>query len=370
MAMNLASKYSNKIDERFTRESQALAGTNKDYEWTGVKTINVYQVDTVPLQDYTRSGNSRYGTATELGNTIQSYTLTQDKSFTFTIDKGNKNETMMVMDAGKSLAREQREVMVPYVDKYIFAKQAAAAVDNGHYEIGAASTTTAYQKFLKAQEVLGNANVPDSGRIAFCSYAFCNLLMMDPAFIKYSDKSQEMTIKGSLGEVDGVKIVKVPASRLPAGCSFLLVHPMATTAPETLREFKTHDDPPGISGWLVEGRLIFDAFVLEGKKDALYIGILEGALTGGSTTSVASATAGKSVITYDKSYGDEATYYFQAGATAPSAGTFGQTFTTTGWTALTTNPYEATLTNGNGYTIATVIDGKLVGAVSGTVVSA
>jgi len=89
----------------------------------------------------------------------------------------------------------------------------------------------------------------DTGRVAFCSYAFANLLMQDPAFIKYSDKSQEMVIKGVLGEVDGTKIVKVPASRLPYGTSFLIVHQMATVAPFQLKEFKTHQDPPGLSGW-------------------------------------------------------------------------------------------------------------------------
>ena len=166
MAMNLASKYSNKVDERFYRDSQALAGTNKDYDWSGVDTVTIYQVDTVPLNDYVRSGNTRYGIAPELGNTIQEMKLTQDKSFTFTIDKGNKNQTMMVMDAGKSLAREQREVMVPFVDRYIFAKQVNAAVANGHAEVGAASSSTAYQKFLKGQEVLGNKDVPKQNWVA------------------------------------------------------------------------------------------------------------------------------------------------------------------------------------------------------------
>lgn len=278
MAMNLAAKYSNKVDERFFRESQALMGTNKDYDWSGVNTVKVYQIDTVPLVDYKRSGANRYGEPTELGNRIQEMTLTQDKAFNFTIDKGNKNESMMVMDAGKSLAREQREVLIPYVDTYIFNKQATAAIANEQVDYEAASSTTAYAKFLKANEVLGNKNVPDVGRIAYCSYGFANFLMLDPAFIKYGDKSQEMVAKGVLGEVDGLKIVKVPASRLPIGCSFMIVHPQATVAPETLKEYKTHQDPPGLSGWLVEGRIIFDAFILDAKKDCIYLGMCNGTL--------------------------------------------------------------------------------------------
>ena len=111
--VNLAAKYSNKVDERYYAKSQALMGTNKDYDWEGVDTVKVYQVDTVPMNDYTRSGMSRYGTPSELGNTVQTMQLKRDRSFTFTIDKANRNQTMMVMEAGKSLSRQEREVIMP-----------------------------------------------------------------------------------------------------------------------------------------------------------------------------------------------------------------------------------------------------------------
>ena len=88
--------------------------------------------------------------------------------------------------------------------------------------------------------------------------------------MKYGDKTQEMVIKGIMGEVDGTKLVKVPSARLPEGCDFILTHPMACVAPKQLDEYKIHSDPPGISGWLVEGRLIYDAFVLNNKKDAIF----------------------------------------------------------------------------------------------------
>lgn len=352
MAMNLASKYSNKVDERFTRESQALAGTNKDYDWSGVATVKVYQIDTVPLADYTRSGAGRYGTPSELGNTIQEMTLTQDKSFTFTIDKGNKNETMMVMDAGKSLAREESEVIVPFVDTYIFKAQANAAIENGQVDTVAASSSTAYQKFLKANEVLGNKNVPDTGRVAYCSYSFANLLKQDPAFIKTGDSSQKITISGEIGEVDGIKIVKVPASRLPYGTSFLIVHPCATVAPQELKEFKTHQDPPGISGWLVEGRFIFDAFILDAKKDALYLGLCEGVL-GEFDASVDASS--KLVVPFNNMPG---TLKIKTGTTLPAYGA-----ADTGYSAAT----PGTTTVSASSIVIYSVDGKVVAAKAITV---
>ena len=94
--INLASKYAKKVDERFTKQSQASLVTNNSYDFTGVKTVNVYSIDTVALNDYKREGTNRYGTPSELGNDVQELTVTQDKSWTFTIDKGNKTQSQMV----------------------------------------------------------------------------------------------------------------------------------------------------------------------------------------------------------------------------------------------------------------------------------
>lgn len=251
MAVNYASKYSSKVDERFYKESQAMMAVSNDYEFTGVATVNVYSIPIASMNDYGRTGSDRYGTPSELQNTIQSLTLTKDRSFTFTIDKGNKIQTQMVMDAGKALSRQLREVVVPEYDTRVFDVLASEAVDNGAYSVTAITKSNAYEMFLTGQEALGDKNVSDSGRIAFCSYKFANFLKQDSSFMKYSDMSQEMIIKGVLGEVDGTKIVKVAKSRLPEGASFILTHPIASVAPKQLEDYKIHDNPPGISGWLV-----------------------------------------------------------------------------------------------------------------------
>ena len=268
--MNLASKYAKRVDERFSRESQAMLALNNDYNFTGVRTVNVYSIPTVAMSDYSRSGDHRYGTPNDLTRNIQTLTVGRDRAFTFIIDRGDRAQSQMVMDAGKALARQLKEVWVPEFDAYVFRKLAAEATARGNFGSEEATKDNAYELFLQAMEQLGNRNVPDKGRVAFCSYRFANLLKQDPAFMKYGDSSQEMLIKGVIGEVDGCKIVKVPSGRLPSGCAFLLTHPMAATAPRQLEEYKTHSDPPGISGFLVEGRVVYDCFVLAEKADAIY----------------------------------------------------------------------------------------------------
>jgi hypothetical protein len=245
MAINLASKYSTKIDERFKLGSLTDSAVNQDYDWTGVKTVSVYSIPTVATAAYTRTGTARYGTASELQDTKTDYTLSQDKAFTFTIDRGNANEQMMVKDAGKALAREIDEVVVPEIDTYRIAAMVTAAAANGGTTTNAVSASNAYSYFLKGTEYLSENKVPLSGRIAFVAPTFYSFIKQDSGFIKASDMAQGITIKGQVGEIDGVKIVVVPSSYLPANTSFVLAHPAATVGPKKMQDYKIHDNPPG-----------------------------------------------------------------------------------------------------------------------------
>ena len=58
----------------------------------------------------------------------------------------------------------------------------------------------------------------------------------------------------------------MPAARLPEKFGFMIAHPSATCAPIKLNDMRAHQNPPGISGWLCEGRIVYDAFVLKNKS--------------------------------------------------------------------------------------------------------
>ena len=346
---NLATKYSNKVDERFTKQSQAMMALNNDYEFTGVETVKVYSIPVVPLKDYSRSGSNRYGTPDDLQRNVQTMTVKKDRAFTFIIDKGDKLQSQMVMDSGKALSRQTNEVMIPEFDAYCFKTLADAATEAGNSDSTAPTKSNAYELFLKGMESLGDNNVPDQGRVAFCSYAFANLLKQDSAFMKYGNTSQEMLVKGVIGEVDGAKIVKVPSSRLPAGCAFILCHPLAATAPKQLEEFKTHDNPPGISGWLCEGRFIYDCFVLDEKVGGIYYQG-GGKLKKLTVQSVGTAT-GKSTISLIPGQHDRngKKWYYNTAATkgALLGATQGTAITKASWTELTAATLEISVTSGH-----------------------
>lgn len=365
--INLASKYSKSIDERFYKESQAALAVNNDYEFTGVKTVNVYSIPAVAMSDYSRSGTARYGTPNDLSRNVQSLTVSRDRAFTFIIDKGDKLQSMKATDAGKALNRQIREVIVPEYDAYVFRKLAAAATAIGNTGTAVITAENAYECLLAGQEKLGDRNVPDRGRVCFCSYKFANLLKRDSSFVRYGDSSQELLKKGVIGEVDGTKIVKVPASRLPSGCAFLLVHPMAATAPKQLEEYKIHDNPPGISGFLVEGRCIYDCFVLDEKTYGIYYHGEQGVLrpldvsTSGAETGKANVMIVPGVL---EASGNK--WYYQTAETAEgfSALSYGTAITTSAWTVLAASGAKITPNAGHKYirVIETDAAGKPIAA--------
>lgn len=358
-AINLASKYAKNVDERFTRESQAAMALNNDYEFEGVDTVKVYSIPIAPMNDYARTGANRYGTPNDLTRNVQTMQITKDRSFTFIIDKGDKIQSMMVSDAGKALSRQLEEVVVPEYDSYVFKTLAAAAIANGQYDATAATTANAYSLFLKANETLGDKNVPDQGRVAFCSYHFANLLKQDSAFMRYGDASQQMLIKGVIGEVDGTKIVKVPSSRLPAGAAMILTHPIAATGPKQLEDYKIHDNPPGISGWLVEGRFIYDCFTLNNKVCGIYY-IGSQAVFKNLTVMTAATAAGKSTILVPAVLDDatnERYYMTAANAAGLDALTYGSAITiSSGHFVKMTDVNSLEITPGSGDTVVRVVE--------------
>lgn len=269
MAVNYAEKYSSQIDERFKIDSVTNAAVNHNYDFVGVQTVKVYSIPTSAMNDYKLTGSNRYGEPEELGNELQEMTMSKDRSFTFTIDRRNYEDTMMTQAAGQALQRQIDEVIIPEIDVYRLSVMAAnAGVISDPLAV---TENNAYKCFLNATSSFIENKVPTAGTVAYVTPAYLTALKQDDTFIKAGDLSQQMLIKGQVGEVDRIPIVTVPSTYLPENVAFMLTNPIATTSPIKLAEYKTHDNPPGINGWLVEGRVYYDAFVLNNKKKAIYV---------------------------------------------------------------------------------------------------
>lgn len=270
MAINLAEKFSSLVDERFEVESKSSLLVNSDYDFVGAKTIKIYSVGTSQMNDYGRNaeGTSRYGTVNDLSTELQEVSMEKDRSFTYAIDKMDEDETLQALNAGSSLARQLREVVIPEVDKYTYAKIASNA---GTTKTETITAENAYTSVVTANETQDELKVPEQGRILVGTPKFINLLKQDKNAVMDTEIGQDMKIRGVVSNMDGVVVQKVISSLLPENTNFMLVHPVATTRAIKLAEYKINNDPQGISGTLIEGRIYYTAFVRNNKKQAIYV---------------------------------------------------------------------------------------------------
>lgn len=270
MAVNLASKYLKQIDQVFALGSLTKVGFAGKFDFTGTNVVKVYTLTTQALADYTRTGANRYGTPAEVQDTVATYTLTKDRSFSSTIDKGNYIQGNLVKTTGAYIKAEMNEIITPEIDTYNLTVLTATAVAASQDVTTVVTASNAYETLMDAGVALDNEKVPAQGRVAFVTPTFYKFLKLDNDFIKTSDMSQKLMINGMVGEADGAKIIKVPVSYFPANTNFILTLPKSNVAPQQLSEIKVHKDPPGISGALVEGRYIYDAFSFAQKKTSTY----------------------------------------------------------------------------------------------------
>ena len=273
MAINLTTKFHPYTDELFATESKKALLTNNDFDWTGAHTVKVYKVSTSEMNDYSRNPSegftgSRYGVVKDLDATTEEFTLKKDRSFTFAIDKLDTDETAQQLAAASALARQQRQVVIPEVDSYTYGVMVAGAGTKA--EAKELTAENIYDEIINANTVLDNAEVPETGRVLVVTPDVYLLMKRCKDIIMETDISNEMRLRGVVGMIDGAEVIKVPSARLPENFGFMLAHPVATVAPTKLEDYKIHMDPPGISGSLVEGRICYDAFVLDNKKMAIY----------------------------------------------------------------------------------------------------
>jgi len=267
MAINLATKFSPKVDERFVHQAYTEGAGNKNYDWTGVKTIKVYSVGTAPMGNYSRSGSNRYGSPTDLGDAIQEMSVTQDRAFTFVIDKGDDAQQMNIKGANRALQRQIDEVVVPEVDEYRIKQWIKNA---GVFLNVSLNANNSMSTFDDVTERLDDAAAPRGGRVALVTNNAYKLIKQNPQFV-YTDKAMNDRVRGEVGEIDGIRIVRVPSNYFPTDVAMLVYNDIALLKPMQLKEYHIHTDAPGISGNLVEGRLLYDAFVLDEKSPAVIV---------------------------------------------------------------------------------------------------
>ncbi|MGX8699300.1 MAG: hypothetical protein ACSW8F_05155 [bacterium] len=277
MAINLATKASGKVAERFKLASCTEGIFSTRYDWAGVKTVRVYSVDTVPLTDYDKADAdavaSRFGALTELGDTVQEMSVTDDKSFNIALDKGNNTAQMQIKAASTVLRRQTDEVIIPYVDRY---RLAAFYNKAGLVYTQSAPLTSAniIEAIMRANAQMSNRNVPREGRVIFIGESMAIEAKLANQVLALETTGTRSLVSGVCGQLDGCQVRIVPDSYLPAaaGLGFLIVRRGCACAPTKLETCRILNDHPDIDGHVVQGRLLHDCFVLDANAEGVLVG--------------------------------------------------------------------------------------------------
>ena len=289
MAINLITEYQKKIAERFTLGSLTDEAAGHDYDFAGAKTIEVLSVDTVETVDYTRSGTTRYGNVTELGDTKQTLTLAVDKGFTFSIDAGNAAEQFNIKQANRCLKREWDEVCTPEIDAYRLKSWAnGKGLSSGKTVLSTSGETLTKSNIVDSiftgSAKMSDKKVPRKNRYLFIpELTFVKFKLAEVVMAHQMNK--EAVQNGFKGTIDGMKVITVPSSLWPTltgggTINFMIKYKGATVDPMKLKNLRVQKNPMGIDGDVVEGRYIYDSFVKDAACDGIYIST--GSTSGGT----------------------------------------------------------------------------------------
>lgn len=288
MAINLHTKYDGLIAKAYTLDSFIKGRISDQYSFVGNRSVKISTPVTVPMTAYTRTGANRYGTPTEMQDVVQELTMSQDRSFSLTIDKGNNMDQGGMKAAAKMLWLQIKERAVPEMDRYCFERLAhlgGVIVGNST----ALSKTNICERISDGTVALDDAEVPQDGRTLFITSAGYKLLRLSSEFIAVEKLADKSLSKGMVGHYDNMEVIKVPNGRWPNNVNFIIVHKDAATNPVKIHDAKIHKDPPGISGNLLEGREYYDLFVIGARAKGIYVEV--NTASGGGTVLAAPTIA-------------------------------------------------------------------------------
>ena len=288
-------KYKTSLMEGFNKasETDGLFDHSLDMEFSGVRTVHVTSLKTEPMQDYNRAKQvgtgSRYGETKEVGDEVQTFTMTQDKSLSLSIDKGNNIEQFNMKKAGAIMKAEQNEHIIPTVDTYRLMKWAQDA--GIHFELAAEPTTdNVIEYIIKLRNYQRNRGVKGAVSLLI-PYEYLDTLQLAKQWINLDSLGGKTLPKGTVGQISGMNVIPITNDRMPANAAFMMIHKPSVISPMKIKDFKGHVDPPGLSGDLLEFRMMYDAFVLGKKADGVAVAALPGKVVATPTISMDGAKA-------------------------------------------------------------------------------
>ena len=215
-----ATNFTGELDKIITDKSAVgfLEDNAFKAKFVGAKTVKVPNIALQGLGSYDRDNGFTKGTL-NISNTA--YTMTQDRSRSFNIDREDLDETGIAELAGEVLGEFVRTKVVPEIDAYTLSKLYQVAEDNGSI-IYDYSLEKPFKSFIELADEVQRKVGMDEEIICFMSRYFWNLLRKSEEFSKVLDishmKKGEITLE--VNKIDNIRIIPVSETRMQTAFNF------------------------------------------------------------------------------------------------------------------------------------------------------
>ena len=174
-------------------------------------------------------------------------------------DKGDESEQAISNKSGQWLRQQIAEQCVPTVDT---STQSSAIAGRFAEPTKSTIVTMVYDAATYMDEHL----VPENGRVLFVRAKDYPKIILSDEWHGLDSLAGKQLPTGTVGQIAGFTVVKVPSNMFPTDVYMVAAQESALAFPYRINDTKIHQDPPGISGALIEGRQTYDLFVLSSQS--------------------------------------------------------------------------------------------------------
>lgn len=280
--INLITKTEPKVMERLHQESVTQGLFSKQYNFNGARSIEIMSVDTVPLTAYDRTlaGSEagtigkRFGEIVELGDTKTVYTMNDEVKYNIGFEKSTNSDQYNVKTASSIISRQDREIVVPYRDKYRLQKLAMGAGLNKFSASAASSGDLHRSKILetlmKARADMRNHYAPMGKQVLYIGETAAIEMKLADQVLGCDKIAEKPIVNGTIGKLGGFQLNIVPDDYLPSTCAFLIVTKGSAWAPVKVKTSRVITDHPDFDGTAVQYHEYHDCFVNKARENTIY----------------------------------------------------------------------------------------------------
>ncbi len=288
-SMSLVTKFLHLIDQQYKAESKSaiLDTANEFVRFDGANAVKIFNINALGMGNYSRNGGFVPG---DIAGTWQTYTLSIDRGRSYQLDVLDNDEELG-LPLANLLSSVEREHIIPEVDAVRFAAYATGAASGNKATETLTTGSGVISAIDTATVALDNGEVPFEGRILFVSPKVYNLLKGGITRMVMND---DPNVNNVIEMYNDMRVIRVPQARFytavtlatpsdnddagdytpnGSGINFMIVHPSAclqVMKHYTARLFSPQQNQQA-DAWLVQPRFAHGAWVLEHKKNGIYV---------------------------------------------------------------------------------------------------